>query len=168
VDDHVIEREFRFAIALLVGRSSARDENLVTKTEYLSRHTKPSEREARSALINLLFRMCEEISDERFLAILGGLASVFSEDTSVFEESSLHPLKVVLRRRGKGHSDHRRDYSIARIVQILRNQGVKGATAKVAEVLGRDERHIKRIYARHKDELDVSSDGRSGDMVSDR
>jgi len=157
-----IEREVELALALLMGRPMHDGKGLL-KTEYLSRYTSPTENEARNALGALLVRISKgPLADERLQEVLAALALAFCAEP-------LGPLKVMLKRRSKGHSDRSRDYAIAYHVQWLRNRRVKGATARVAEVLGLDERHIKRIYARHKDELNrVASDGRSGAMASDR
>ena len=162
MDDHVLEYKFALALDLLRGRLGAGAKGL-PKTEYLSRHTKPIENAAREALISLLFRIKRELSDERLQMVLEALALAFCEEP-------FQPLKVVLKRRTKGHSDRRRDYCIAALVQRLREDGASydQAAARVAKVFNLDERHLKRIYARHKDELAVSSDGRSDDMASDR
>ena len=162
MDDHVLEYKFHLALDLLMGRLVAGAKSL-PKTEYLSRHTKPTENAAREALISLLFRIKRELSDERLQMVLEALALAFCEEP-------FQPLKVVLKRRTKGHSDRRRDYCIAALVQRLREDGASydQAAARVAKVFNLDERHLKRIYARHKDKLAVSSDGRSDDMASDR
>jgi hypothetical protein len=162
VDDHVLEHKVDLALALLRGHS-VRGDNVPLKTEYLSRHTKPSEREAREALIILLAQIRRELSDERLQSVLVALAIAFCEEQDL--ETDLNrqfPLRLVLKSRSKGHSDLHRDYCIARLVQELRDRRARynEATAYIAKVFDLDERHIKRIYARHKREFSkVASDG---------
>jgi hypothetical protein len=167
MDDHVLEYELALVRALLYGRCVAGAKGL-PKTEYLSRHTKPTENEARRALLTVLVWIGKQLSDERLRIVLSLLALAFLDDPLCGEP--MRPLKVVLKRRSKGHSDRHRDDGIAMLVQKLRDDGAPydEAAALVGKVLDLDERHIKRIYARHKDHPTVSSDGRSGDMASDR
>jgi hypothetical protein len=167
VDDHVLEYKLELVRAMLCGRPVAGAKGL-PKTEYLSRHTKPTENEARRALLSVLFRIGQQLSDERFRGVLSVLALAFLDDPLCGEP--MRPLKVVLKRRSKGHSDRNRDYAIAMLVQNLRDDGAPydEAAARVGKFFDLDERHIKRIYARHKDHPAMSSDGQSDDMASDR
>jgi hypothetical protein len=167
MDDHVLEYRLELVGALFRGRCVAGAKGL-PKTEYLSRHTKPTENEARRALLILLHEIGRQLSDERLRILLSVLALAFLDDPLCGEP--MRPLKVVLKRRSKGHSDLNRDYVIATLVQNLRDDGAPydEAAARVGKVFNLDERHIKRIYARHKDDPAVSSDGRSDEMTSDR
>jgi hypothetical protein len=167
MDDHVLEYRLELVGALLRGRCVAGAKGL-PKTEYLSRHTKPTENEARRALLLLLWQIGQQLSDERLRILLSVLALAFLDDPLCGEP--MRPLKVVLKRRSKGHSDNNRDYGIATLVQNLRDDGAPydEAAARVGKVFDLDERHIKKIYARHKSELVVSSDRRSDDTASDR
>jgi hypothetical protein len=115
-----------------------------------------------------LFQIGQQLSDERLRGFLSILALAFLDDPLCGEPT--RPLKVVLKRRSKGHSDHNRDYVIAMLVQNLRDGGApyEEATARVGKVFDLDGRQIKRIYARHKDLPAMSSDGRSDDMASHR
>jgi hypothetical protein len=155
MDDHVLEYQLELVGALLCGRCVVGSKGL-PKTEYLSRHTKPTENEARRALLCVLFRIGQQLSDERLRGVLSVLALAFLDDPLCGEPT--RPLKVVLKRRSKGHSDRDRDCVIAILVQNLRDDGAPydEAAARVGKVFDLDERHIKRIYARHKDHPAVS------------
>ena len=79
MDDHVLEYKLELVGALLCGRCVAGAKGL-PKTEYLSRHTKPTENEARRPFLSLLFRIGQQLSDERLRGVLSVLALAFLDD----------------------------------------------------------------------------------------
>jgi hypothetical protein len=84
---------------------------------------------------------------------------------------------VVFRKTGKGHSNEWRDFSLAIVVQLLRDDGkpYRKAIDEVAAGWGVSVRHIERIYAKYKDSFyrqpwdttpDTSSDVTTSDSRS--
>jgi len=157
------------ALALLNG-VHLQDRNGLPKLVPLSSDTEPTETQGRVALSALLLSMADDypVKDNRH-GVLVSLASTFVPRVSVSRPS---PFKAILKRHSQGHSDAYRDFVIAREVCNLRRAGdsYDGAISKTAKKLDREERHIKKIYARWRRYLEpqVASDKRTGDMSSDR
>jgi len=157
-----ISRQERLAFNLLAGVYQMLENGKVT-FHYLSSKTKPTEREARLALSRLL------LSGKPPAWVLEALAAHF------VPEVWLLPIQrtVVFKQVSKGHARPILDILIATRVRGLRGMGksYEEAIRSVAEVFDRDERHIKKVYARYKDLAHeariVSSDKRSNDMASD-
>lgn len=163
-DDHVLTYYAHIAMALLMGRQ-VWDKNGLPQTEYLSRQTKPSEEEARWALIDLLFRMVVKgPTDERLRAVVAALILALHDDRNTRKEiRQRFPLRLVLQKRSTGHANPRRDSYIAALVHGLRGTGDtrEEAIGRVAKMCGRDLRTIEKIYDRRKSGLssyDTASD----------
>jgi len=154
-DDHVLTYYADLAMALLVGRQ-VWDKNELPKTEYLSQQTKPSEKEARWALITLLVRIRRGLTDKRLQAVVAALTLTLADNQNMREEiRQRFPLKLVSQRRSTGHADPRRDSYIAALVHGLRDSGDtrEEAIGRVADMCGRDYRTIEKIYDRRKSGL---------------
>jgi hypothetical protein len=82
---------------------------------FLSKKTRPTEEEARKALCRVLLHRV--ISKER---LPNGLLLALAD---AFDPNGESPLKVIFKKRGKGHSDLVRDESIAFYVHRLRAGG---------------------------------------------
>jgi hypothetical protein len=140
------------AYTLLTG-TLCLDRNGLPVLKPLSSDTKPTEREARSALCRVL------LSGDVDQAILDALAAAFSpnadeENFGVGTEFCL--LKAHLKRRSQGRRDSFRDYYIACQVDALRRQGQSydTATSSLADQHGLSQHWVKEVYGRAKDELD--------------
>jgi hypothetical protein len=109
------------------------------KLIFLSRNTKPTEREGRAALCRAL------LSERPSRYLLKALAEAF-------EPLGQSPIKAVLKRRTQGHSDFFRDHAIAYSVHTLRQGGKSygDAIKAVATSLNKSVKHIERIYGKIK------------------
>jgi hypothetical protein len=141
------EQDIWLALALLRGRVY-RDGKGHPAFEVLSRDTKPSERDAREGLLRVLLRMRNEAEKE----YLAKYEDVFWALYDLFEPGGGGLLKVILKKRSQGHSNLYRDWEIAALVEMLREDGLSygDATSATAEHLGKSEEHIKRVYGKHR------------------
>ncbi len=130
-----VEKDAQLALRLLTGR--VRNSNGLTEYQFLTRDTRPTEKEARAALARLL--MNGYVPDE----ILSALAELF-----LLPGDKRGPLRAVLQRRNQGHSNPHRDRDIALRVYRLIKSGdpVKAAINKVSELTGIGDRQVKRIW----------------------
>jgi hypothetical protein len=106
------------------------------KNTFLSRTTDPTEDDARRALCRTLR------NGKAHPMLLMALADAFDPDGK-------SELKVVLKKRSKGHSDWRRDLTIAFKVHTLRFDNGKSrleAIAEVADTINKNEKHVEKIY----------------------
>jgi hypothetical protein len=144
------EQDIWLALALLAGRVYHDSKGHPT-FEVLSRDTKPTERDARWALIRVLLRMRKEAEKEylaKYEDLFWALANLFAP-----KGSRRHGLlKVILKKRSQGHSNPFRDEQIADIVGMLREKGwsYDDATSAVAEEFGKSPEHIKRVYGKNR------------------
>jgi hypothetical protein len=105
---------------------------------FLSRTTDPTEDDARRALCRTLR------SGKPHPVLLVALANVFDPDGK-------SDLRVVLKKRSKGHSDWKRDLIIAYKVHTLRFDDGKSyddAIAEVADAINKNEKHVGKIYGK--------------------
>jgi hypothetical protein len=131
------------------------DENGRLSFHCLSSNTDPTEKEARAALSRVL------LSDEVPRWLLGLLALLFNPEalkglkTNFELVDPAHQRKVVFKKLSKGHSMPLIDRSIAVHVQYLRLHGhsYEKAIKAAEEKYELDQRHIKRIYSKHKNTL---------------
>jgi plasmid stability protein len=111
---------------------------------YLSRHTKPTENEARAALARVL------LSKEVPPIVLAALAGAFAPKDMQTKNPILRSLdarRAVLQNQNQGHRNDLRHFNIAYEVDARRRDGASynGAAASVAEEYGLSERQVKRI-----------------------
>jgi hypothetical protein len=142
------EQDIWLALALLGGRVH-RDGKGHSAFEILSRDTKPTETDARWALLRVLLRMRNEAEKEylaKYEDVFWALCRLFAP----VGRGGL--LKVILKRRSQGHSNPFRDREIADIVGRLREKGLSygDATSAMAEHLGKSQEHIKRVYGKYR------------------
>jgi hypothetical protein len=128
--------------SLFYGNLQSDDRGLYI-TKFLSRKTRPTEDDARKALCRIL--LAKEPPPR---SLLVALAHAFHPD-------GCGEVKVILKKRGKGHSDPRRDDSIAFWVHRLRQRGrsYRDAIAAVADSIDKNEKHVGRIYGKHLKDL---------------
>ena len=154
-DDHILAYHADLAMALLRGRVVRSRNGIVVRTEYLSQHTKPSEREARGALIDLLDLIRRKLTDQRLAAIVALLVVALAEDRDLKPgRKQQYPLRLVTKRRSTGHPDRARDHNIALLVHLLRRDGStrEDAISRVARAHGyKDTRTVEKIYDRDKE-----------------
>ena len=151
-DDHVLTYYTELAIALVAGRH-VRDKNGLRKTERLSRDTKPSEEDARRALLCTLGEIRRQLADKRLQQFLSILAVAFVEDPRALGgRADYFPHKLIVKKRSTGHADPIRDYDSAALVQHLRNKGKTRTLAlnEAADACGRDWRTVEKIYDRKR------------------
>ena len=134
------EEDFKLADALLYGLIRVA-KNGYYNVEYLSSRSKPTEKEARAALARILR------SRDVPPAFLTALARLF--DPSI--ESWLgrrSERTLVFKNVNRGHPRWSRNFQIAGHIDQLRKDGLsyRRAIKAVADQIGKDERHIRRIY----------------------
>jgi hypothetical protein len=145
------KRDVETALALLVG-VWGRGKNDRYSVQFCSATSKPTEQEARAALSRLL--LVGELPD--LLRVC--LAILFSPD--LFRDvkpsggvpPSIVQRKIVFKRLNTGHSNPLMDVLIAAMVQHLRNGGrpYEKAINEVTKATKLDERHVKKLYGKHK------------------
>jgi hypothetical protein len=138
------DEDVRLAVALLCGiqRWDGRLSSL-SKTEFLTRNTNPTETEARAALSRVL------LTERAPPIVLHALAAVFAPNgQSPLCRSNRQ--KVVLQKINQGHSNPHRDWQIAFWVDALRRDGLSydDAIDKVATSAKRSLDQIKKIYGK--------------------
>jgi hypothetical protein len=114
------------------------------KLTFLSRKTDPTEEEARRALCRVLRNKDQNPP----VTILEALARVFDPDLP----KGGHPwLKAVLKKRTQGHSNPYQNIAIAEKVLelILLGKTYEDAIERVAEITGKSQEHVKRIYGKY-------------------
>ena len=142
-DQEAYERDVEIALALLRG-FWGRDKNGRYSVQHCSPNTNPTEKEARAALSRLL--LTGDVPD--LLLLL--LAILFTPE--LFGAANPVQRKVVFKRLNTGHSNVMTDMVIAASVQHLRNIGLsyEKATKEAAKAFRLEQRHVKRIYSKHK------------------
>ena len=141
------------AIALVAGRHGSCVVRFYPERERLSRDTKPSEEDARRALLCTLGEIRRQLADKRLQQFLSILAVAFVEDPRALGgRADYFPHKLIVKKRSTGHADPIRDYDIAALVQHLRNKGKTRTLAlnEAADACGRDWRTVEKIYDRKR------------------
>jgi hypothetical protein len=144
-------------LKLFAGVSALKDLSWPPTRIFLSRTTDPTEDDARRALCRALR------SGKPHRELLMALANAFDPDG----ESEL---KVVLRKRSKGHFDRMRDLVIAYKVHMLRGDGKSygDAVAEVAALLNKSEKHVEKIYGKRLAEVTRFYEAGNRQPASDR
>jgi hypothetical protein len=142
------ETRARIKLALELLRGGRDPESDVWKTRFLSDKTTPTEDDARWALALLLW------DDKLTRGVRNALAEVFAPidfgGNKIEPPTHYNPRKAVLKSRGKGHEDPKRDSKIYDEVAAHMENGATYADAieLVADRYGKkDSRTIGKIYA---------------------
>jgi hypothetical protein len=116
----------------------------IKKTEFPSATTKPTEQQCRSALARVLRAAIPQVEPSCALVLCALADSVEPEDRR-------HPVQACrIIFKNPGRADQIRDWSITRLMHILRKrEGYNGAAATVAEMVGMEPRRIKDIYSKN-------------------
>jgi hypothetical protein len=145
------ELDVETALKLVTGVWQ-RGKNDKYSVQFCSANTKPTEQEARAALSRLL--LVGELPDLlRLLLAILFTPNLFGDvKPSVGVPKNIVQRKVVFKKLSTGHSNPITDVIIAAMVQHLRDRGrrYEKAIKEVAKVNRLDERHVKRIYSKHK------------------
>jgi hypothetical protein len=138
------ELDVETALKLLSGIWQ-RGKNGRYSVHFCSATTKPTEQEARAALSRVLLNGDVPILLRAMLAILF-TPELFGSTRNFVQR------KVIFKRLNRGHSNVMADMIVAALVQHLRNIGYsyEKATDEVANAYGLEQRHIKKIYSKHK------------------
>jgi hypothetical protein len=132
-------QDIRLATILLLGGDP--DDKNITRLKYPSRNTKPTEKEARAALARVLM----SVDPPRM--ILWYVAGLFDREAADVE--GLVHRRVDFKNLNQGHHDPVRNFTIAELVERLRDgRSYKEATEEAAKRLGKTPRTVQRIYAK--------------------
>src|SRR5262249_27494081 len=135
------QKDLRLAAMLLTGMVTD-GKNEPPRLKYLSRNTKPTEKEARAALARVL------LSVDPPRQFLGLVACLFDRSAGDRVEAGLVRRRVEFKNLSQGHHDSIRDSAIAELVERLRDsRPYKEATEEAAKRLGITARTVQRIYA---------------------
>jgi hypothetical protein len=111
--------------------------------------SQPTEKEGRAALARILYSQAQAMHQGRdnvpdAILVLYLLAGLFGRKDP--------PRRVIFKNRGKRR---RRSWDIATAMHALREKdgNYDKAAEKAAEMLGLSDRHVKRVYAKHKDDM---------------
>jgi hypothetical protein len=108
----------------------------------------PTEKEGRAALARILYAQSRAMREGRD-NVPGAIAVTFLLGILFESEDPLR--RVVFKNANKRAS---RSWDIAAAMHDLyKKEGYDKAAEKAAEMLGLSDRHVKRAYAKHKDEL---------------
>jgi hypothetical protein len=142
-DRGAYELDVETALKLLTGVWQ-RGKNGKYSVYHCSSNTNPTEKEARAALSRVL--LSGDVPD----LLLGLLSILFSPELV----GSVNPVqrKVVFKRLNRGHSNLMMDMIIAAAVQHCRLIGhsYEKAIEETAKAFRLDQRHLKKIYSKHK------------------
>ena len=137
------ERDEDFADALLLGIYHWDENGDFVKFELPSRNTSPTEKEGREALARVL----------RSGNVPRRILNALADQIEPGGEHQFRLRRIEFKNLSQGHSQDTAHYFIARQVYGLRKKGEKNAIAKVAKEIGKDTRHVAKIYSKYRDQL---------------